>query len=64
MNVPPPWCSRLWLTKLEALPPELLAGLLTDAIEAFLDALILVEDREVEARERRQIARALPCTDV
>jgi len=47
-------------TQLETLPPELLAGLLTDAIEAFLDARILAEDREVEERERRQIARALP----
>jgi hypothetical protein len=46
--------------QLEALPPGTLAGLLTDAIETFLDARILAEDKEAEARERREIAWALP----
>jgi hypothetical protein len=50
--------------RLEALPPDALASVLADSIEAFLDPRILSEDSEVEARERRQIARALPGADV
>ncbi len=50
--------------QLEALPPETLADLLAEAIESFLDPRILAGDREMEARERRQIARALPGADV
>jgi hypothetical protein len=58
--------SRAWIEQglrtcqLEALPPDVLAELLSRDIEAYLNEKILSEDREAEEQERRQIARALP----
>lgn len=56
--------SRRWkgmdTCQLEALPPNLLAELLAEKIEAVLDKDVLREDREAEDRERRRITRALP----
>jgi hypothetical protein len=49
--------------QLEALPPDVLAGELDDAIRRHLDRNVLIEDREAEALERRQIAKALPSAD-
>ncbi len=46
--------------QLEALPPDAVAHYLAAAIELFMDADILAEDREAEIRERREITRALP----
>jgi hypothetical protein len=46
--------------QLEALPPDVLSGVLAATIESYLDAEILKADREAEAEERRRIARALP----
>jgi len=46
--------------QLEALPPDELAHILSFTIESVLDLDILRADREAEAQERRQIARALP----
>lgn len=55
------WISRgIETCQLEALPPEAVAGYLSEAIEMFLDADILAEDREAEVRERREITKALP----
>ena len=58
--------SRRWVgetCQLEALPPDTLAGLLASAIEAELDQETLARARDAEARERRQISRALPSAD-
>jgi len=58
--------SRRWVgetCQLEALPPDVLARLLTSAIEANLDQETLARAREAEAQERRQISRALPSAD-
>lgn len=58
--------SRSWIEEgldtcqLEALPPDVLADVLADTIEQFLDPAILDEDRELEQSERRKITRALP----
>jgi hypothetical protein len=49
--------------QLEALPPDTLAGVLNDAVTWHLDHDVLIEDREAEAQERRQIAKALPSAD-
>jgi hypothetical protein len=49
--------------QLEALPPDTLARLLDTAIAGHLDPDVLAEDREAEALERRQIAKALPSAD-
>jgi hypothetical protein len=46
--------------QLEALPPDVLAAVLTTTIESYLDPEILKVDREAEAEERRSIAKALP----
>jgi hypothetical protein len=46
--------------QLEALEPDVLAGLLINAIEEHLDLDALKADREAEAEERRKIAKALP----
>lgn len=46
--------------QLEALGPDDLAMLLRETIEGYLDPEILKRDREEEARERMQVARALP----
>lgn len=46
--------------QLEALSPDELAHILSHTIESILDLDILRADREAEAGERRQIARALP----
>jgi hypothetical protein len=55
------WISRgLDTCQLEALPPEAVAQYLSEAIEMFMDADVLAEDREAEVRERREITRALP----
>jgi hypothetical protein len=58
--------SKEWLRlgretcQLEALPPNVLADNLREAIEAFLDADMLETNRQEEEKERRQITRALP----
>ena len=46
--------------QLEALPLDELARILSFTIESILDLDILRYNREAEAQERRQIARALP----
>jgi len=46
--------------QLEALEPDVLAEILTTAIERHMDRDILKADREAEAAERRRIAKALP----
>jgi hypothetical protein len=46
--------------QLEALPPNVLADVLAEAIEDHLDLAVLEADREAEIAERRQITRALP----
>jgi len=46
--------------QLEALEPNVLAGLLAEAIESHMDLDVLEADREAEAEERRNIAKALP----
>src|SRR5215213_9188912 len=46
--------------QLEALAPDVLAGILADAIESYMDLDILKADREAEVDERRKIAKALP----
>ena len=46
--------------QLEALAPDVLAGILADAIESYMDLDILKADREAEVDERRMIAKALP----
>ncbi len=45
---------------MKTLSPDQLARILSSTIESILDLDILKADREAEARERRQIARALP----
>jgi hypothetical protein len=58
--------SRRWVgetCQLEALPPDTLARLLVSSIEAELDQETFARAREAEARERRQISRALPSAD-
>jgi hypothetical protein len=49
--------------RLEALPPDTLARILTSAIEVNLDSNLLAEARAAEDQERRQITRALPSAD-
>ena len=60
--------SKAWggrgTCQLEALRPDVLAGLLTDAIEAHLDLDILAADREAEPEDRRRLARQLPAGGV
>jgi hypothetical protein len=46
--------------QLEALEPNVLAEILTSAIESHMDRQILEADREAEKQERRNIAGALP----
>lgn len=46
--------------QLEALPPDAIARILRAAIERHVDRDLLTLDRELEAIERRQIARTLP----
>jgi hypothetical protein len=46
--------------QLEALEPNVLARILSDAIEDYIDSDTLRADRQAEEQERRQIARALP----
>ncbi len=46
--------------QLEALPPDVLAGVVVGGIERYLDLGILKADREAEAEERRRISLALP----
>ncbi len=59
-----PWIrAGLRTCQLEALPPDTLATLLDGSIAMFLDRDKLEEDREAEAQERRQIAKALPSAD-
>jgi hypothetical protein len=55
--------SRSWsgdTCELEALPPDEIAGLLRECIEAVIDPERFEIDRVVESIERRQIALALP----
>jgi hypothetical protein len=46
--------------QLEALAPDVLAGVLAAKIETHMNPGILQEDREAEVEERRTIAKALP----
>ena len=46
--------------QLEALAPDVLARVLTRAIESHMDLDILKADREAEVEDRRKIAKALP----
>jgi hypothetical protein len=46
--------------QLEALAPDVLAGILAGAIESYMDLATLKADREAEVDERRKIAKALP----
>jgi len=46
--------------QLEALAPDVLARILTRAIESYMDLSVLEADREAEVEERRKIAKALP----
>ena len=50
--------------QLEALPPDVLAHTLDQAIRGHLDEAVLEEDREAEQGERRNITRALLNSDV
>jgi len=49
--------------QLEALAPDVLARLLTRAIESYMDLSVLEGDRETEVEERRKIAKALPAAN-
>jgi hypothetical protein len=49
--------------QLEALPPDVLAEQLDQAIRRHLDGAVLEEDREAEVAARRNIARALPAAE-
>jgi hypothetical protein len=53
------WGSRR-ACQLEALAPDVLAGVLAQAIESHMDLDVLEADREAEVEERRKIAKALP----
>ena len=46
--------------QLEALPPDVLAGLLDASIKTYLNLPIYEQDLEAEEKERRRIAKALP----
>jgi len=46
--------------QLEALAPDVLAGILAGAIEGYMDLSLLEADRASEVDERRKIAKALP----
>jgi hypothetical protein len=50
--------------QLEALAPDVLARVLTSAIEYHMDLDILKADREAEVEERRKIAKALPAPQI
>ncbi len=45
---------------MEALPPDVLAGLLDASIKTYLNLPIYEQDLEAEEKERRRIAKALP----
>jgi hypothetical protein len=53
------WGSRR-ACQLEALAPDVLSGLLAEAIERHMDREILKEDMQTEQEERQRIAKALP----
>jgi hypothetical protein len=53
------WGSRR-ACQLEALAPDVLAGVLAQAIESHMDLDVREADREAEVEERRKIAKALP----
>src|SRR5207237_734688 len=46
--------------QLEALPPDIIAGLLQQAIESVLDLEQIDRDREIEQQERTELAYLLP----
>jgi hypothetical protein len=46
--------------QLEALEPDVLAGVLDSAIQSHLDLATLIRDRRLEREERQRIAKALP----
>ena len=46
--------------QLEALPPDVLADLLTDAIERHIDTNIYEKDLEAEEAEAQRITKTLP----
>jgi hypothetical protein len=46
--------------QLEALPPDVLAGLLDATIKTYLNLAVYEEDRKAEAEDRRRITKALP----
>jgi hypothetical protein len=49
--------------QLEALPPDVLADLLTEAIEEYIDVETYVEDLEEEEAEAQRIMKALPAAE-
>jgi hypothetical protein len=46
--------------QLEALPPDVLAGLLDATIKTYLNLAVYEQDRKAEEEERRRITKALP----
>lgn len=46
--------------QLEALPPDVLAGLLDATVKTYLNLAVYEQDRLAEEEERRRITRALP----
>jgi hypothetical protein len=46
--------------QLEALPPDVLAGLLDATVKTYLNLATLEQDRKAEEEERRRITKALP----
>ena len=46
--------------QLEALPPDVLAGLLDATIKTHINLAVYEQDLEAEAEERRRITKALP----
>jgi hypothetical protein len=50
--------------QLEALPPDVLAGLLDAAVKTYLNLAVYGQDLKAEEEERRRITKALPGRDV
>jgi len=46
--------------QLEALPPDVLAGLLDATVKTYINLATLKQDRKEEEEERRRITKALP----
>jgi hypothetical protein len=49
--------------QLEALPPDVLAGLLDATVKTYINLAVYERDLKIEEEERRQIVRALPSAD-